>query len=1572
LLSLSPNNNNTAHNSTKDTASADGKTRGRGRVKGRRGMRADHSDPDDTSTSDESEASTTGPREIDSSVYYTTSMHDRERRRESRKTRRNGSHAYYSARDDPAARRRSNSRDTGALGVATGVWVGFRGKWGVWVGFRGKWADNTYKPFQALQASVPNAAALLATTNTNTRTRTRARLQPHPRNSTRTHTHSRDHSDRDTRATRAHHSDSGSDHSTASGSDSDGFSGSDSDAGNHGNHDSADQQDSESDGRDAPRTPRSHARIRACAEEDSCSSETAPHTAHSGSESASCSDSDYDSGSGSGSHSNSWSGSGTDYDTEALHRGESDVSDLETYLSQHVSVQTPPRDTATRSERRTRTFSGSRSGRLPYSDCHSNGAGAQKLFDPSCNKFVDVTDLKDGHHGNHGRPALLGHQPPNGSARRSVERQGTSHSNTHTHNNTHAHAHHSTRAQGSVTRTDTHKERHTHAHRSIRAHKTRATTRTDDRVSVRHGERNSKTAAESTSAPKSKAKKRPRSTREKAIALCDHATRTGSKLREVMRKAQPRDDTARRRIAQLSTKCASAYLQAFLTDIKYAHSFEADKKLWREAFYAVVEMYRRFVRQLRDVMRKKETTSFYDDDFDAFQDAAKAMVDAVNRELAVFIESSQGFYQSLVNQLEVRYHFSLQLVEGIDYTFAGYGEPLWLYARNEGENTGDEAASKGMTFAQLTCHHSFVALGDLGRYYQQHQHTDDPDHTQSVRHYACARALAPKNSRPYNQLGVIATYQDSLFQATYFFVRSLAVKVPFMTARDTLLNVFEKVRVMVLENAPVVLTEPATTAATPHAKAAHSPAEVWLLWTGLVWMEGVDKLRYEPYSGQESTLVQHCADDRDTDTPLDQQTLDKDIWRLGGVETVCWRFVHHSLYVHATLFTRVGLGTTRHFMAETVRELNVLLHTHDSQPWLAAGCLVELMGLCMFSIHERGPGNPKHVVKGHEQPNAEAKSEVLHGMAVHFATELFVLLVTALTNSLSDDFLASLGGEWDEVRDGKDGQLNRMLSLPMTESQFSLIRLVLPALKVYCDWLINCPALWLPILGSSKCYATDPELVRKFWVSVSRLGYASAKICGLSSDPAESSQSQTGQRQQTANSSTSGLESGAANGTRTQQDKPSPKALWEDRLLAGLVYLTEAHAELSFENEPPTAQSNNDAIPGDDVADGAVRGNDVIEFSDVERELLDDALRWKCLARFTNCATRALGTVPNPAPNRDLVQEPAEISHLTDSPEPATPSRSPQNATDEHLVEAMRMCTPMDVMDGLLYYDPVAQRLASDPAPLVAQIPKRSENTEKESIGSALDNVAPSHEASGVPQSVNGNTGTKGEPTDDIADLLRRKEYLQTIMSARDRSREAVQQGLQESISATRVQLCVTPEYVCFDTNLWIDHLQNIVAMVEGRRFKVLCPLVVVNELRGLAKSERVQAKAERAVSYLETAFQSHTHSQATQTLLAVTAQGTLVHNIRFSNEDNPDGLTNDDLILGACVNMSERTRGEINAVNPATACAPQVDRLDRHVVLVTDDINVRVKATAKTIPTRSFASFVRLLSMASLSGVQT
>jgi protein SMG7 len=86
-------------------------------------------------------------------------------------------------------------------------------------------------------------------------------------------------------------------------------------------------------------------------------------------------------------------------------------------------------------------------------------------------------------------------------------------------------------------------------------------------------------------------------------------------------------------------------------------------------------------------------------------------------------------------------------------------------------------------------------LGDLARYHRDlYRDPAKNQWTQAASFYTRALRLWPENGHPYNQLAVLCSYNEDEFRTFYYYIRSLAVKLPFGTAKENVLGLLERNR----------------------------------------------------------------------------------------------------------------------------------------------------------------------------------------------------------------------------------------------------------------------------------------------------------------------------------------------------------------------------------------------------------------------------------------------------------------------------------------------------------------------------------------------------------------------------------------------------------------------------------------------------------------------------------------------------------------------------------------------------------------------------------------------------------
>uniref|UniRef100_A0A5F9CU79 Telomerase-binding protein EST1A n=1 Tax=Oryctolagus cuniculus TaxID=9986 RepID=A0A5F9CU79_RABIT len=219
--------------------------------------------------------------------------------------------------------------------------------------------------------------------------------------------------------------------------------------------------------------------------------------------------------------------------------------------------------------------------------------------------------------------------------------------------------------------------------------------------------------------------------------------------------------------------------------------------------------------------------------------------------------------------------------------------------------------------------------------------------------------------------------------------------------------------------------------------------------------------------------------------------------------------------------------------------------------------------------------------------------------------------------------------------------------------------------------------------------------------------------------------------------------------------------------------------------------------------------------------------------------------------------------------------------------------------------------------------------------------------------------GSGGE--DDIRELRAKKLALARKIAEQQRRQEKIQAVLEDQSQMRQMELEIRPLFLVPDTNGFIDHLASLARLLESRKYILVVPLIVINELDGLAKGQEtdhraggyarvVQEKARKSIEFLERRFESRDSC-----LRALTSRGNELESIAFRSEDITGQLgNNDDLILSCCLHYC---KDKAKDFMPTSKEEPI--RLLREVVLLTDDRNLRVKALTRNVPVRDIPAFL-------------
>ncbi|KAF8418948.1 hypothetical protein EV426DRAFT_299395 [Tirmania nivea] len=212
------------------------------------------------------------------------------------------------------------------------------------------------------------------------------------------------------------------------------------------------------------------------------------------------------------------------------------------------------------------------------------------------------------------------------------------------------------------------------------------------------------------------------------------------------------------------------------------------------------------------------------------------------------------------------------------------------------------------------------------------------------------------------------------------------------------------------------------------------------------------------------------------------------------------------------------------------------------------------------------------------------------------------------------------------------------------------------------------------------------------------------------------------------------------------------------------------------------------------------------------------------------------------------------------------------------------------------------------------------------------------------------------EDLQQLRELKKKQIELKYQLSAEP----TVEEANLESSRRISARDALRPNYTILvvDTNLMLSSLDVFKLMVKTNDWTVVVPNTVMTELMGLNSSPTVGAAASNAIAAIQTSI------TAKKDLRIITAKGSNLTNMSTNMgfykeklEEHSEGAdTSIDDVIIAITEAQGKLRAEMMRANGSDTGTAQP------AVLVTDDRNMRVKATAKQVPALSGSAVKAIL----------
>ncbi|XP_041864193.1 telomerase-binding protein EST1A isoform X2 [Melanotaenia boesemani] len=479
------------------------------------------------------------------------------------------------------------------------------------------------------------------------------------------------------------------------------------------------------------------------------------------------------------------------------------------------------------------------------------------------------------------------------------------------------------------------------------------------------------------------------------------------------------------RMAQLRADLLGLYEQAILIDIEFSDSQNVDQALWKNVFYQVIESFRQLLKDPNN-----ENTRH------------------IRNMLLTLLDEGALFFDGLLQKLQTVYHFTLE----------DYMDGMAIRAR---------PLRKTVKYALISAQRCMICQGDIARY--REQASDSANYGKARSWYLKAQQIAPKNGRPYNQLALLAVYTKRKLDAVYYYMRSLAASNPILTAKESLMSLFEEAK----RKAEQLDTK----RRQEHEGGSHGPA---VKGRG----RGEEGARVEIWirpSGQAATpSSQRGGSESSRDSEQDGEMGSLSATDLNK------RFILSFLHAHGKLFTKVGMETFPGVASHVLQDFKRLLQ--HSPSLLGSTNMLQIITINMFAIHNAQK-------RGEE---GEVRSVLLE-QSTALGLGMFALLVQRCTELLKEtpaEPVSMADGEEEGKAEEREGMV-RVSAFPLD------LRELLPSIKVWSDWMLGHPDQWNPPPCSIDCSPDVWQCLADLCNVLARVDHEEVPLYKIDSDEGE-------------------------------------------------------------------------------------------------------------------------------------------------------------------------------------------------------------------------------------------------------------------------------------------------------------------------------------------------------------------------------------------------------------------------------------------------------------------------------------
>jgi protein SMG6 len=432
--------------------------------------------------------------------------------------------------------------------------------------------------------------------------------------------------------------------------------------------------------------------------------------------------------------------------------------------------------------------------------------------------------------------------------------------------------------------------------------------------------------------------------------------------------------------------------------------------------------------------------------------------------LEKIIEEGISFYSKIIERIEIVY-----LKFSVDDMLASSSALIC----NPDAEKRFRIKNREMNCSLMCINRLLICIGDLCRYkellfggLEPHQR----DYSQARTYYLKAQRIAPKSSRAYHQLAVLALYTKRRLDVCYYYMRCLYASQPLLSVRQSLYALFDEVHHKCEsfsastndhkkqnKNNQLKLESKVK---NKNEKQSKSRVELWYIPSTLKTNKfSLINEEKEKANSKDNDIDCNYCDENEENIGEEENESDEDVrydnYKKLSVHEICKRFLLDYINTVGKLFSKVAMETYSESCSRMLHEFNEILRRCPCP--LGRTRLVQISTINIAIIE---------LIKQHQYGETVQSEKYLQRSqmlecAIQLGMDIFTLMIKRFTISFAKS--SYIDDENDENFDEKSASGDNNNDQLGIDADTHNWRELLPAIKVFADWLLCSNNLWLPM-----------------------------------------------------------------------------------------------------------------------------------------------------------------------------------------------------------------------------------------------------------------------------------------------------------------------------------------------------------------------------------------------------------------------------------------------------------------------------------------------------------------------------